>query len=620
MACAFMATEDPKLMDRLQNLVQKCPYGVPAMYPTDEELIKLCMVNHIQRLGLAEHFNEEIEEILSHVYRTYNHNESRPTTVLNLAPAKIYKDSLAFRLLRMHGYNVTPWKFCWFLLHEDILNHIEENHEHFTSAMYNVYRATDLMFKGEYELEEARSLSGKVLEKAITLGTQGHNLAIFPGFQRLIENELSVPWLARLDHLDHRLWIEENKGYPLWIGKPSFFRNQTLLHNEKLMKLAVENYEFRQTTYKNELEVMKRWSKEWGLSDMGFGREKTTYCYFAFASSSSLPHNSRIRMIFAKTATLITVADDFFDMEGALNELKRLTDAVQRWNGEGLTGHGKVIFNALDGLVSDLASEHLLQQGSNITKNLRDIWRETFVSWLVESTWSKTGYVPSMAEYLEFGATSIGTHTMTLPASCFLSSSLSPEKINPVRYETVTKLLMAIARLLNDTQSYQKEIEDGKINFVLLHMRENPEATIDDSIAYTREILEEKKKEFLQHVLMDGFSDLPKQCRLLHLSCLKVFNMFFNSTNLFDSNTELIQDIKKAIYVPLQVQNMTRVKLPLLVHSSPKKYSSITTAQFTHGLKYHNSRRIIRHPIPKIDSVDGCGKGFISTMFKFCFA
>ena len=172
---------------------------------------------------------------------------------------------------------------------------------------------------------------------------------------------------------------------------------------------------------------------------------------------------------------------------------------------------------------------------------------------------------------------------------------------------------------LNLVQS-QKEIEDGKINFVLLHMRENPEANIEDSIAYTREILEEKKKEFLQHVLMDGFSDLPKQCRLLHLSCLKVFNMFFNSTNLFDSNTELIQDIKKAIYVPLEDQNMTSVKLPLSVHSSPKKYSSITTAHFTYDLKYHNSRRIIRHPIPKIDSVDGCGKGFISTMFKFCFA
>ena len=33
--------------------------------------------------------------------------------------------------------------------------------------MLNVYRATDLMFPGEYELEEARSFSRKVLEKVV---------------------------------------------------------------------------------------------------------------------------------------------------------------------------------------------------------------------------------------------------------------------------------------------------------------------------------------------------------------------------------------------------------------------------------------------------------------------
>ena len=64
---------------------------------------------------------------------------------------------------------------------------------------------------------------------------------------------------------------------------------------------------------------------------MGFGREKTTYSYFATASSCvSLPHDSEIRMMIAKSAILVTVADDFFDMEGSLIQLKDLTDAVQR--------------------------------------------------------------------------------------------------------------------------------------------------------------------------------------------------------------------------------------------------------------------------------------------------
>ena len=164
-----------------------------------------------------------------------------------------------------------------------------------------------------------------------------------------------------------------------------------------------------------------------------------------------------------------------------------------RWNGKGLSGHSKIIFDALDNLVSEIAAKYLQKEGRDITKSLQDIvslssfmwsiffifffpsiscdsyisiceimsfsfgmkWYETFVSWLTESKWSKTGYIPSTNEYLETGMTSIATHTIVLPASCFLKPSLPDSKLKPVQYENITKLLMVIARLLNDIQSYQ---------------------------------------------------------------------------------------------------------------------------------------------------------------------
>lgn len=76
--------------------------------------------------------------------------------------------------------------------------------------------------------------------------------------------------------------------------------------------------------------INNRWSEEEGLSEMGFGREKTTYCYFAVAASTSLPHNSHIRLLVSKGAILITVADDFFDEIGSLSQLTDLTTAVQK--------------------------------------------------------------------------------------------------------------------------------------------------------------------------------------------------------------------------------------------------------------------------------------------------
>ncbi|GMP72619.1 hypothetical protein CsSME_00030574 [Camellia sinensis var. sinensis] len=477
------------------------------MYPMDEEIVKLCLVNQILVLGLAEYFKEEIEDILSNVFRSYKKQGLQGT---NVTPAKIYKGSLAFRLLRMHGYNVTPWSFCWFIHHEDILAHIENNSGYFMSAMFNVYRATDLTFSGEYELEEARSFSRKLLEKNMMLRNEEDDLVMITNFQTLVKHELHLPWIARMDHLDHRFWIEANNADSLWVAKASLYR-LSCLHNDKLMKLAVENYKFRQSIYQNELEEVKRWSKDWCLSDMGFGREKTTYCYFAVAVSNNLPYDSIIRLIVAKSAILITVADGFFDMNGSLKELKYLTEAVQRWDGNGFSGHGKIIFDALEDLVSDNGNKHLHQQGSDITKNLKDI----------------------------------------------------------------------------------KEQLNGKTNLVLIHCKGYPQSEIEDSIAYVKQILEEKKRELLEHALMDDrFNDLLKPCKLLHLSCLKVFQMFFNSSNLFDSNTELLDDVKKAIYIPPEYQ-ISKPSNPILPFPSKSEKKLLKVqARFIENFKYQHFTRI----------------------------
>ncbi|RVW46281.1 (E,E)-geranyllinalool synthase [Vitis vinifera] len=545
--CAFITTRNRKCMNYLQALVQRFPHGVPSMYPMDEQLIQLSMVDHLQKLGLADHFHKEIENILEHVYSHYMSQEQLPQQ--SLVPVQIYRDALAFRLLRMHGYHVSPWSFCWFLNHQDILTHMEEDCEYFSSVMYNVYRATDLTFSGEYELQEARSFARKLLEKTLSLGIRGDNVAMFPNFHALavfdslqwplaIENELDLPWMARLDHLDHRMCIEQLCESTLnGLARPHF---------TVLMQLAVKNYEFRQAIYKSELEELKRWCEDWGLSNMGFGREKTTYCYFAVAVACSfLPHDSEVRMIVAKSGILIIVADDFFDTKGSLNELESLTEVVRRWNGKDLSSHSKTIFAALDNLVSGMAAKHLHQQGNDITGDLQDIWYETFASWLLETKWSKSGYIPSKHEYLDNAMISVATQTMVLPASCFLNPG-SPEcKLKHFQNGSITKLLMVVSRLLNDTQSYQKEQEEGKLNFVLLHLKENPKATIEDSISFTKAILDEKRKELLEHALMDDLDDLPKPCKQLHLSCFKVFQMCYNSSNRFDSNTELLHDINR---------------------------------------------------------------------------
>ncbi|KAL3820530.1 hypothetical protein ACJIZ3_006435 [Penstemon smallii] len=364
--------------------------ALPSKYPMDEEVIKLCMVDHIQRLGLAEHFTQEIDQILARVYRNQKDYKSNPNEAKNVS-IKLFKDALAFRLLRMQGHYVNP-----------------------------------------------------------------------------------------------------------------------------------------------------------------------------VAASACLPFDSNMRLALAKAAIIVTVSDDFYDMEGSSSELEDLTNAIKRWDCKGLKGHGKIIFDALDDFVSYIASEfHPLEENRAVAL-LRHLWSETFFAWMVEKTWSVSGYVPSMDEYLETGMVSIAAHTIALPATSFLSQSSKNGTLKPFEYHYITKLLMIIARLLNDTQSYQKELADGKMNIVMLYLNQNPNIGIEDSIAYVKEILEVKRKEFLEHVFTDGLNnDIPKSCKEIHLSCMKAFQMFFNSENLFDSDTALVDDIKKTIYLPIR-HKMKSKSEPLL--------------------------------------------------------
>ncbi|XP_019085664.1 PREDICTED: (E,E)-geranyllinalool synthase-like, partial [Camelina sativa] len=553
-ASAFMITRNAKCLAYLQNLVQRCPNGVPQKYPLNEDLIKLSMVNLIESTGLGEFFGREIEHVIQQVYRRHDEEEDVKNKPMSYVADQLHKDSLAFRMLRMHGRHISPRRFCWFMKDQEIRCNLERNIDSFLPIILSVYRATDLMFPGEYELEEAREYTWSLLEKRRSID------------ERMIMHELSTPWIARLRHLDHRMWIEDKNSNVLSSGKASFLRLHSSYSN-KVIYLAARNFEFQQAKYRGELEELTMWVKKWGLSDIGFGREKTTYCYFATVTSLPYEYAIKLSKLAAKSAILITVADDFFDEEGSLNDLEALTKAVLRWEGEELKGYGKIIFKALDDIVSETADTCRKHHGTDIIVYLRNIWGETFESWLREAEWSKKGHTPPMEEYIRNGMISIAAHTVALSMSYLIEPSFPQDKLKPGNYDYMTTLLMIIPRLLNDLQSYQKEREQGKINSVLLHLKNHPDLEIEDSIAHIEKIIDSKRKELLEHVLVDGLSDLPKPCKEIHLSCCKVFEMFFNKKNRYDSDTEMLQDIKKALYDPVNVYEQSEIEpLPLMSH------------------------------------------------------
>ena len=60
----------------------------------------LSLIDALQRLGVAYHFEREIEEALEHIYAAYiDHDDNEDDNINNV--------SLRFRLLRQQGFNVS---------------------------------------------------------------------------------------------------------------------------------------------------------------------------------------------------------------------------------------------------------------------------------------------------------------------------------------------------------------------------------------------------------------------------------------------------------------------------------------------------------------------------------
>ncbi|KAJ8616328.1 hypothetical protein MRB53_035700 [Persea americana] len=544
-ASAFMDTGDRRCQDYLESMVQRCGWKVPPTYPPDEQLVKLCVVDRLERLGLDEHFHEEIDKMLHDVHRNWTERDVEEVGIY-ASPLRIYKDCIAYRLLTMHGYRLSPTgTFSTLLDNEYLESHLKKNHDYFLSSLLNIYRASELLFLVKGQPQNLNSCSRILLEKGISQG----NVSIGTNLLKEIVHELDLPWLARVDHLEHRECIERGEASDIWTGKAWF--KISCLNSNMLLALAKENYAHRQSIYRSELKELKGWTRDNGISSIGFGRDKTVYCYFAMATTAYHPHLSAVRMTSAKNGILLTIIDDFFDVQGSMDELTRFTDAVERWDGEGIHGVGKVLFNALNDFITSTAMQAFPIQGRDVTEHLRDIWCQVIRSWLQEAEWSRKDYRPLIDEYLRVATVSIAAQTVVIPSLYLVGSSISEEMIHHPDYTKIVELLMISARLLNDLRSYQKESEEGTINLVVLYLQGHPERKIEHAFSYVEEKLNRTRKELLEHALIDDKNCVPKPCRKIHLMALKIFYLFYNSVNGYDSPTAMIPGINKAIYEPL---------------------------------------------------------------------
>nr|CAD1840985.1 unnamed protein product [Ananas comosus var. bracteatus] len=308
------------------------------MYKKDEPAAKLKLVDALQRLGIAYHFEKEIKNMLSSI---------------SIDDAKvafeedIFLMALLFRLLRENGFSVSQDLLSGF---KDIKGHIKPYlQKKDVLGLLSLYEASYFGFEGERIWEEARIFTTKHLNELKPY--------MDPNLKAKVVHALELPLHWRPPRLEARSYIEQYERdedvelVVLQLAKLDFNRVQ-IIHQEELKRISrcgsCRKFVVRQRPH-NRVLLYRRW--------------------VVFE-----PQLGHCRESLAKVCTFITVVDDVYDVYGTVDELVLFTSAVERWENdavEGLPNYMKTLYSTLYNTTNEMACHMLREKGWKYSLILR---------------------------------------------------------------------------------------------------------------------------------------------------------------------------------------------------------------------------------------------------------
>ncbi|KAG6700313.1 hypothetical protein I3842_08G106300 [Carya illinoinensis] len=276
-AFAVMQTKDPNCLNYLKRVVQRFNGGVPGVYPVDL-FEHIWVVDRLQRLGISRYFQPEIKACINYVSRYWTHKG-----ICWARNSKVYDiddTAMGFRLLRLHGHEVSA----------DVFQHFEKGGEfccfgrqstQAVTGMFNLYRASQVLFPGEKILEDAKQFSSNFLRERQAANQLFDKWIIMKDLSGEVGYALQVPWYASLPRVETRFYLEQYGGKDdVWIGK-----------------------------------TLYRWYEDCNLGEFGLSKRALLLGYFLAAASIYEPERSRERLAWVKTTALVETIASYVDKE-----------------------------------------------------------------------------------------------------------------------------------------------------------------------------------------------------------------------------------------------------------------------------------------------------------------
>ncbi|CAH9050509.1 unnamed protein product, partial [Cuscuta epithymum] len=515
-SAALIHDHDSDCLRYLHSVLERCGNKVPTIYRLDV-YSRLFVVDNIEKLGISRHFNEEIRNVLDETYRCWMQGDE-----------EIFMDAstcgLAFRMLRMNGYNISAGPVTRFL--EGTICNITAGHPKDIYTMLDLYQALEIICNLEDYVYEKHNRWFEILRQELSsdsLYSDIHTREI----HKQVKDVLSVPFYANLERVANRRYIEHYNVENARISKTSYSSN---FCNKDVLSLAVQDFNLCQSIHREELKQLERWVAKNGLDKLKFARKKSAYCYFSAAATLFPPEQSDVRIAWAQNGVLTTVVDDFFDIGGSMEELRNLIQLIEKWNisvsTECCSEEVQIIFSALHSTISEIGGKALRWQERDVTSHIIEIWLNLLNSMLREAEWTRNMSVPALDDYMENSYISFALGPIVLPALYLVGPKISEEIIQHPEYHHLFKLMSTCGRLLNDLRGFERESKEGKLNYLSLRVIQGCGGVTEE--AAKREItdlIHSKRRELLRLVLQDGV--IPMDCKDLFWKMSKVLHQVY---------------------------------------------------------------------------------------------
>ncbi|XP_035842765.1 ent-copalyl diphosphate synthase, chloroplastic isoform X2 [Helianthus annuus] len=291
-AFALMNTKDEKCLQYLTNIVTKFNGGVPNVYPVDL-FEHIWVVDRLQRLDVFRQFEKDGQFVC------------------------------------FAGQSTQA-----------------------VTGMFDLYRASQVLFPGEKILEDAKKFSYDYLKKKQLKNELLDKWIIAKDLPGEVGYAINIPWYASLPRLETRYYLEQYGGEDdVWIGKTLY----RWYHKSGIEKFETSNITSLLVSY-----------------------------YLAVASIFE-PERSAERIAWTKTAILVQTISSYFDSSQLSNE-DRTAFLDEFRNRSSFKQHFKnepwyEVMVALQKTLHELALDALMAHSQNIHPQLHHAWEMWLTKW-----------------------------------------------------------------------------------------------------------------------------------------------------------------------------------------------------------------------------------------------